>query len=120
MQPFRNILVGVDLAQYDASTLQPSAVAGEVAHRALWLAEKMSARLTFFSTLDLAPETLPHLDETDYRFLATTAEQNAGKILHGLVHQRKPATSRRRTSWCWAAAGWSWCVRCCATSTTCS
>jgi universal stress protein E len=87
MQPFRNILVGVDLTQYDAKTLRPSAVAGEVVHRALWLAGKSAAHLTFFSALNLTSEGLPYLDESDRRQLAQTTEQAAGKILGGLVEQ---------------------------------
>ena len=89
MQPFRNILVGVDLTQYDAATFQPSPVAQGVVRQALWLAGKTSARLTFFAALEIGSETLPQLDETDFRYLATKAEQNAQKILHGLVEQAK-------------------------------
>ncbi len=89
MSIFRNILVGVDLTQYDATTLQPSAVARTVVRQALWLAGKTSARLTFFSALDLAIEALPQMEETDFRYLTTTAEQSAAKILHGLVEQAR-------------------------------
>jgi universal stress protein E len=87
MQPFRNILVGVDLTQYDATTLQPSTVAREVVRQALWLAGKMGSRLTFFSALNLTLESLPQLDEIDRRNLAHTVEQTAAKILGGLVQQ---------------------------------
>lgn len=89
MQPFRNILVGVDLTQYDATTLQPSAVAGKVIHRALWLAGKTAARLTFFSAVNLTPEALPYLEESDRRQLAQTTEHAAGKILSGLVERAR-------------------------------
>jgi universal stress protein E len=89
MQPFRNILVGVDLSQYDASSFQPSAVARDVVRQALWLAGKTSARLTFFAALEFASEALPQLEETDFRHLATKAEHNAQKILSGLVEQAK-------------------------------
>lgn len=89
MQPFKNILVGVDLTQYDPTTLKPSAVAREVVQQALWLAGKTAARLTFFSALNITTETLPHLDETDFRYLTTTVERNAGKILRDLVAQAR-------------------------------
>lgn len=89
MQLFQNILVGVDLSQYDPTTLTPSDVAREVVAQALWLAGKSSARLTFFSALNITTETLPHLDETDFRYLMTTAERNAGKILRELVQKAR-------------------------------
>lgn len=89
MQLFRNILVGVDLKQYDPRTREPSLVAREVVRQVLWLAEKSAARLTFFSALNITPETLPHLDETDFRYLTTTAEKNAGAILRQLVEQAR-------------------------------
>lgn len=89
MQLFRNILVGIDLTQYDSATHQPSAVAREVVQRALWLAERAKARLTFFTALNLTPEALPHLDEADRRNVAKTAELAAGKILGDLNHQAK-------------------------------
>ena len=87
MQPFRNILVGVDLSQYDPTTFQPSLVAREVLRQALWLADNTAARLTFFSVLNLTTENLPNLNESDFRYLTNAAEQNAGKILSDLVQQ---------------------------------
>jgi universal stress protein E len=89
MQPFSNILVGIDLTQYDPTSFHPSAVVQEVVRQAFWLAEKTSSHLTFFAALDINSEALPHLDQTDFRFLATTAEQNANKILGGLVKKAK-------------------------------
>jgi len=89
MQPFRNILVGVDLTQYDATTLQPSIVAREVVRQALWLADKMGSHLTFFGALNLTVESLPHLDETERRQLAHRVEHVAEKILSGLVAQAR-------------------------------
>jgi universal stress protein E len=87
MQPFNNILVGVDLSQYDATTLRPGVVANAVVRKALWLAEKASARLTFLSALNLTEESLPHLDPADIRLLTNTAQQNAGKILGDIVRE---------------------------------
>jgi universal stress protein E len=87
MQPFKNILVGVDLSQYDPTTLRPGAVAHTVIRKALWLAEKTSARLTFLSALHLTEENLPHLDPADLRLLTNTAQHNAGKILGDIVSE---------------------------------
>ena len=89
MQPFRNILVGVDLNQYDPTTFQPSLVAREVVRQALWLAGKTAGRLTFFSVLNLTTENLPNLNESDFRRLTNKAELNAGKILGDLVQQAR-------------------------------
>ena len=89
MSLFRNILVGVDLSQYDADTLQPSAVAAAVVQEALWLGAKSSARLTFFSALDLNLETLPQLERTDYQDLTSSAERTAAKVLRGLVQHAR-------------------------------
>jgi universal stress protein E len=89
MSLFRNILVGVDLTQYDASTQQPSAVADAVVQQAMWLGAKTSARLTFFSALELSLETLPQLERTDYHYLTTSAEQTAAKVLRGLVQRAR-------------------------------
>ncbi|MGH7224172.1 MAG: universal stress protein, partial [Gemmataceae bacterium] len=89
MSLFHNILVGVDLSQYDTATFQPSPIARQVASHALWLADKTSARLTFFSALDLGIEALPLLEESDLHYLTTGAEQTAAKILRGLVQQAR-------------------------------
>ena len=89
MSLFRNILVGVDLTQYDASTHQPSPVAAAVVQQAIWLGAKTSARLTFFSALEMSLETLPQLERTDYQYLTASAEQTAAKILRALVRQAR-------------------------------
>jgi universal stress protein E len=89
MSVFRNILVGVDLTQYDASTLQPAGVAAAVVQQAMWLGAKTSARLTFFSALDLSLEALPQMERADYHYLTTSAEQNAAKVLRRLVQQAR-------------------------------
>ncbi len=57
MQRFRNILVGIDLAQADrliGEELAPPAA--EAVARGMWLAKTSSARLRFFSTLDVSGE----------------------------------------------------------------
>jgi universal stress protein E len=89
MSLLRDILVGIDLSQYDPATLQPSPVARAVVNQALWLASKTSARLTFFSALDLSLETLPQIEQADFHYLTTAAEQTAVKLLHGLVEQAR-------------------------------
>lgn len=55
MRGFKNILVGIDLSQGDrfvSNELPPPTV--EAIERALWLAKLNSARLTFFSALDIS------------------------------------------------------------------
>lgn len=89
MPLFRNILVGIDLTHYDATTLQPSTVAAAVVRQAMWLGAKTSARLTFFSALNLGPEALPQMEGTDLRELTTSAEKTAAKILRGLIQQAR-------------------------------
>lgn len=89
MSAFRNILVGIDLTQYDADILQPSAVAAAVVQHAMWLGAKTSARMTFFTALDLNLETLPQLDRTEYHDLTTSAERTAAKVLRSLVKQAR-------------------------------
>ena len=105
MQPFNNILVGVDLSQYDATTLQPGAVAHAVIRKALWLAEKTSARLSFLAALDLTKESLPHLDPADLRLLTHTAQHNAGKILGDIASE---AAKRRIAAEGHVALGGAW------------
>jgi universal stress protein E len=89
MSLFRKILVGVDLTHYDAVTLQPSAVAAAVVRQAMWLGAKISARLTFFSALNLDSEALPQMEQTELLNLTTRAEQTAAKILRDLVQQAR-------------------------------
>jgi universal stress protein E len=89
MSLVRNILVGVDLSQFDPETFEPSPVARAVLDRALWLAPKISAHLTFFSVLDLGLESLPQIEQADFHYLTTNAEQSAAKLLRSLVGQAR-------------------------------
>jgi len=66
MRRFKNILVGVDLSQADrfvSSELPPPSV--EAVERALWLAKRNSARLTFFYALDVSAATERMIVESD-------------------------------------------------------
>jgi universal stress protein E len=66
MRRFKNILVGVDLSQADrfvASELPLPSV--EAVERALWLAKRNSARLTFFYALDVSAATERMIVESD-------------------------------------------------------
>lgn len=89
MSLFRNVLVGIDVSQFDSATLQPSRVARAVVDQALWLASKTSSRLTFFSVLDLGLESLPQIEQADFHYLTTNAEQTAAKLLRVLVEQAR-------------------------------
>ena len=66
MRRFKNILVGVDLSQADrfvSSELPPPSV--EAVERALWLAKRNSARLTFFYALDVSAAAERMIVESD-------------------------------------------------------
>lgn len=66
MPRFRNILVGVDLSQpnrFVSSALPPPGV--EAVERAMWLAKRNSARLTFFYALDVSAATERMILESD-------------------------------------------------------
>ncbi len=86
MRPFRNILVGVDLARCNApdiSGLNP--VALEPIHWGIELAKVNSARLLFFSASNISEENLALLDEED-RALARANLAKVGKrVLQDVV-----------------------------------
>jgi universal stress protein E len=86
---FRNILVGVDLSQYEPPTYLPTQVARAVLDQALRLAAKTKSHLTFFSVLDLGLESLPQIEQADFHYLTTNAEQIAAKVLRDLVEQAR-------------------------------
>lgn len=65
MQHFRKILVGVDLSKGDRlATANLSAPNEAAVERALWLAGRNKAELTFFTAIDVSPHT-QHLLEQD-------------------------------------------------------
>ena len=66
MRRFKNILVGVDLSQADrfvSSGLPPPSL--EAVERAVWLAKRNSARLTFFYAIDVSAAAERMIVESD-------------------------------------------------------
>jgi len=89
VRQFRNILVGVNLSHADrlaAADLNPPTE--EAIKRALWLAEKLSARVTFFAALDLSAHTLELLGD-DSAAASKNVEDEANQVLAALVERAK-------------------------------
>lgn len=86
MQRFKNILVGVDLSQADrfvSRELPPPSV--EAVERALWLAKRNSARLTFFYALDVSAAAQRMIEDSDGGKESVLKESQ--EVLSGLVAQ---------------------------------
>lgn len=82
MEFFKNILVGVDLSRAEKPTVADLNVPTRCAlERAFWLAEQISAELTFFSASDLAPSHQDLLQDSGVAAL----EQEAQTVLNELV-----------------------------------
>ena len=84
MQRFKNIVVGVDLSQTDrfvSDELPPPSV--EAVERALWLAKRNSARLTFFFSLDISAAAQRMIEESEGG--KETVLEEARQILQELV-----------------------------------
>jgi universal stress protein E len=89
MACFQKILVGIDLAHgtppLAASSLP--AIARDVFHRAVWLAQKTGGTLTFLSALHLAEEAILALEESHRLTLRRHIEEEVGQVLADLVRQ---------------------------------
>lgn len=89
MPEVKNILVGVDLSHGDhliSAILSPETL-GAI-EQATELARCQSARLTFFSVIDLDPRTLSYLELEDANALKNLGRQ-AEEVLRGLVDSAK-------------------------------
>ena len=85
MKRFKNILVAVDLSRGDhfvSSDLAPPTI--EAIERALWLAKLNSARLTFFSSLDVSLEAQRLIREASGE---NTVLTQANELLNSLVQK---------------------------------
>jgi universal stress protein E len=90
MKLFDNILVGVDLSQcrpLASASLGP--IAREAIARGIALAKVNSARLLFFSALNLTEETLHLLPEQERSQLAHTVRSAAEDVLQNLIAEAK-------------------------------
>jgi universal stress protein E len=85
---FKNILVGVDIAQAKKPSAEGlSPLAREAVLRGIDLARRNSAKLTFFSALNISEEVLRHLEAADQQLVAQSVADTADKVLHDLVKQ---------------------------------
>ncbi len=88
MSFFKNILVGIDLshcARLSLDALTP--VADDVFQRSVWLAQRTSGRLTFFSALNLTEELLLMLEEKHRLVVIRKIEDEASQVLAELVQK---------------------------------
>jgi len=88
MSCFQKILVGIDLSH--CAKLAPGAlpaVAHELFRRAVWLAQKTSGSLTFFSALNVTEEMLLMLEEKHRIVVFRKIEDEAVEVLTDLVQK---------------------------------
>ncbi len=88
MSCFKNILAGIDLshcARLSVSALP--AVVEEVFRRSVWLAQRSSGKLTFFSTLNLTEEFLLMLEEKHRLVVIRKIEDEADQVLTELIQK---------------------------------
>lgn len=88
MSCFKNILVGIDLshcARLSLDALTP--VADDLFQRSVWLAQRTSGRLTFFSALNLTEELLIMLEEKHRLVVIRKIEDEASQVLAELVQK---------------------------------
>ncbi len=119
MRVFKNILVGVDLAQcrpYEVAGLNP--VAMEPILWSIRLAKLSAARLLFFAAANIGEEALTPLTEADRSHVRETVYHLGGQLLQQLVQQAQAEGIDARGRSPPARAGWRSFARCSATATT--
>lgn len=90
MRRFRNILVGVDLAQSpNLSAAGLGADNREAIRQATWLARHNGGTVFFLAALNLSEDQLHRLAEEDRTRLTRTVEQTANESLDGLVREAR-------------------------------
>lgn len=98
MQPFKNILVGVDLTRcrkFDLSELGQASQ--EAIHRAIWLAKVNSAPLLFFAVFSISRDQLQQVhEESDDG--PSTIEERANRLMAKLVEQAEQEGVKARFS----------------------
>ncbi|MGH7193453.1 MAG: universal stress protein, partial [Candidatus Saccharimonadales bacterium] len=105
MPRFQNILVGVDLLQADQAGLANfSPPVEEAIKHGLWLAEKTSATITFFSAVEV-PQDDRYAQQPDEESLARRIEQAGRAVLEELV-ERAAARGVRATLELARGEGW--------------
>lgn len=104
MQQFRNILVGIDLSHADhlaASELNPPTL--QAVSRAIELAQKMSAELTFISAMDVSAHT-QELLHGEYEQVSQNVEDESLKVLDELVARAKNANVTAKSKFAFGQA----------------
>jgi len=104
MQHFNNILVGVDLSHGDRicnEQLNPPTL--EAVKSAIWLANHLSAEVTFMAVLELSPQTQDLLDKTEDHH--GDVLEVAQDVLDKLVAQAEQAGVRAKSKF---AIGKDW------------
>ena len=89
MKQFHNILVGVDLFHADplgSTHFRPAA--DDAIERAIWLAERQKARLTFFSAVDI-PQSGQYLLEDDRRRVVYHTQKTGEQVMDQLVRRAR-------------------------------
>ncbi|MDB5387978.1 MAG: UspA protein [Planctomycetaceae bacterium] len=106
MSEAQNILVGVDLSHGDhLISTDLTDAARTVVDRAIELASKSGANLTFFAAIDLPPHTLEYYEDEDPNALLDLGNK-ADKVLDGLV--QKAIGSGVKQAFAGHAVGKSW------------
>jgi len=88
MSRFKNILVGIDLSHCARLSIGDlPLVVHDLFRRSVWLAQKTSGSLTFFSSLNLTEEVLLMLEEKHRLVVIRKIEDEASQVLTDLVHK---------------------------------
>jgi len=88
MSCFQNILVGIDLSHFARlSSDSLSSVVLDLFRRSVWLAQKTSGSLTFFSALNVTEEVLRMLEERHRIVVFRKIEDEAAQVLADLVRK---------------------------------
>jgi universal stress protein E len=88
MSCFQKILVGIDLshcARLEPGALPPTAL--DLFRRSVWLAQRTSGKLTFFSALNVTEEVLLMLEEKHRLVVLRKIEDEASAVLADLVQK---------------------------------
>jgi universal stress protein E len=91
MQGYRSILVGVNLAHADRLAAEElDAPTREAIKRGIWLAERLRAKITFFSAIDVSAHTQALLHD-DFGKVSQTVDDEGNRVLQVLVAEARQA-----------------------------
>lgn len=93
MQLFNNILVGIDFSQLvDAEKAEFKPPVEQAIKWAVWLSQQHSARVTFFTSLELQGEFWSFLGGDDQKRLNDEAQTTAEQVMAKVVERAREAT----------------------------